>query len=174
DTTPVSNGDGDCNEAGDADGICTAGDTSITACAANADCDTFSVDTNPCGEGDMKIKAADFATFCTVNTTSNADGVCVHDGDPDGTCTAGDTSITMCMADSDCDTFSASSIDCTKLIEDIDVSACDMEIGVIAESSNLHDPSNESDTNDCNGKKCKKDGDDKGHDRGKVLCTEVM
>jgi hypothetical protein len=129
--------------------------------------DTGAADTNPCAEGDMKITAEDIATFCTVNTQSNSDGVC----DPDGTCTAGDTSITACTIDSDCDTFSAISIDCTKLIEDIDVSACDIEIGVIAESSNLHDPGNENDTNDCNGRNYKKDGDDKGHDRGKVLCT---
>ena len=134
--------------------------------------DTESADTNPCGEGDMKIAAADIPTYCTVNTTSNGDGVSDAVGDADGICMSGDLTITVCAADADCDTLSAISIDCTKLIEDIDVSACDMEIGVIAESSNLHDPTNENDSNECNGRRCKKGGDNKGHDRGKVLCLE--
>jgi hypothetical protein len=133
--------------------------------------DTGTADTNPCANGSMKITAADIPTFCTVNTTSNADGVC-DIGNTDE-CTAG-TIGDLCAANAECDTFSASSIDCTKHIEDIDVSACDAEIGVKAESSNLHDPSNVNDTNDCNGKSCKKDGDDKGHDRGRVLCTEEI
>ncbi len=120
----------------------------------------------------MKIAAADIPTYCTVNTVSNGDGMCDAVGDVDGVCTAGDTTIMACDVISDCDTFSAISIDCTKLIEDIDVTACDMEIGVIAESSNLHDPTNENDSNECNGRRCKKGGDNKGHDRGKVLCAE--
>lgn len=136
--------------------------------------DTESADTNPCGEGDMKIAAADIPTYCTVNTVSNGDGMCDAVGDVDGVCTAGDTTIMACDVISDCDTFSAISIDCTKLIEDIDVTACDMEIGVIAESSNLHDPTNENDSNECNGRRCKKGGDNKGHDRGKVLCAEEV
>lgn len=136
--------------------------------------DTEVEDTNPCADGDMKIRGTDMAADCTVNTTANGDGVCdpngTGDDDPDGECTAGDTTIMACMVDADCDTFSASSIDCTKTIEDIDLSACDMEIAVIAESSNLHDRTVE-DSKDCNGRNCKKDDDFKGHDRGTVLCT---
>lgn len=168
--TSDASGDGVCG-----DGICDATSTTATcsaglvgiACSADVDCDDIGGD-GVCGDSSC------VAMLCVggINDTQ----ACASDVDcPDtlsSTCEGGsDDTLKICTVNDDCaDTQTAASIECIKTIDEIDISACDEEIATIAESSNLHDRQVE-DSKDCNGRRCKNDDDDKGHDRGTVLCT---